>query len=251
MKRVDFGKLSLTYNDEHDISAILEVIVLDVYGIRRIRKGDTILDLGAGIGEFTVLTSKKVGRAGLVLSIEPNSLDFQVMTQNLATNSCENVIVFNSAISSTKGKISLEFKRRTFTAETISQNEITNCLTEHHRSKLDVVKIDIEGGEIEALSILKDYLTLTRFIMIEMHGTKNEVDKILEPFGFSFRRIKRVDYISSALFSLLRHPVSSIRLWRAFYSTEENPGIKKILKGIEIARSDNLVVGVYEKREIK
>ena len=247
MEIVDLNGLSIVFNDPHDIAAILEVVVMDVYNIRKLRRGDTVLDLGAGIGEFSILASRRIGNSGLVISVEPGPLDFDVLEKNISNNECKNIVSFNNAFSPSEREISLEFKGHFFTAKTISSSEIKRCLLENGRNRIDVIKMDIEGGEVSAIRDLKDYLHLVRAIMIELHGTKKEVDEMLEPLGFRFRRLKRYQYIISTLFFSLRHPIYSMNLWKILNSMEKGRYVKKIFKGLEITNSKELMVGVYER----
>lgn len=249
MEIIHIGHLTIAYNDPQDIQAILEVAILDVYDMGKIREGDTVLDLGAGIGEFSLLASKRVGESGLVISVEPNPQDYEALTQNLSVNGCQNVSTFNCAFSSSRAKKTLEFKGRYFTAESISLPEIKARLQEHGRYKLDSIKIDIEGDEVEALTVLKEYLEKTNYIMIELHGTKGEVDRILEPLSFKFRRFERKDFVRLVLFYFLRHPFISVRLWRTFNSSGGNSIFKKLSKGIFVTRSNEFMIGLYERQK--
>ena len=47
MPELRVAKTNIHYNDEHDIAALIENNILDVYQIRNIRRGDTVLDVGA------------------------------------------------------------------------------------------------------------------------------------------------------------------------------------------------------------
>ena len=75
MAEVQFKNYRIKYNDPHDIAAVIECYILDVYESRNIRKGDMLIDIGAGIGEFAVLASKLVGNNGKVIAIEPSPDD--------------------------------------------------------------------------------------------------------------------------------------------------------------------------------
>ena len=44
-------------------SFLEEVFILDVYRTDLLRKGDLVLDLGAGTGDFCLIASKKIGKA--------------------------------------------------------------------------------------------------------------------------------------------------------------------------------------------
>jgi predicted RNA methylase len=61
MPELRVAKTNIHYNDEHDIAALIENNILDVYQTSNIRRGDTVLDVGAGIGEFSVTASRLAG----------------------------------------------------------------------------------------------------------------------------------------------------------------------------------------------
>ncbi len=50
--------------------------MLNVYRVEKIRRGSVVIDVGAGIGEFAILASNKVGKDGKVVAIEPSPDDF-------------------------------------------------------------------------------------------------------------------------------------------------------------------------------
>ena len=51
-KRTKIGDISLDYRDYQDIFGIVEIFALNVYHAEMIKRGDAVLDLGAGIGDF-------------------------------------------------------------------------------------------------------------------------------------------------------------------------------------------------------
>ncbi|MCL4314798.1 MAG: FkbM family methyltransferase, partial [Candidatus Thermoplasmatota archaeon] len=73
-----------------------------------------MVDVGAGIGEFSVLASSIVGKEGKVIAIEPSPEDFKTLQYNIKENKCSNVIPINSAVSNKKEKLSLTFKGKNF-----------------------------------------------------------------------------------------------------------------------------------------
>ena len=65
--------------------------------------------------------------------------------------------------------------------------------------------------------------------------------------GFWFKRIEGNEYILNTIKKAVLHPVGVYRLWKAFISKGENPRFGKILSGIDISKSDELVVGLFLK----
>ena len=56
-----------------------------------IHQGDTVLDIGANIGAFTVPLAKLVGGSGRVIAFEPYRINYQMLNANIALNGHRNV----------------------------------------------------------------------------------------------------------------------------------------------------------------
>lgn len=72
-----------------------------------IQHGDQVIDIGACYGTHTLAFSKKVGKAGLVQSIEANPLNFEVLKNNIIQNNLTNVNLENLAVSNEEGSVSI------------------------------------------------------------------------------------------------------------------------------------------------
>lgn len=59
---------------------------------KEIKKGDTVLDLGAHIGYYTLLAAKLVGEKGKVFAFEPEPTNFALLKKNIKINNYQNVI---------------------------------------------------------------------------------------------------------------------------------------------------------------
>lgn len=66
--------------------------------------GDKVIDAGANIGIFTVMSSVLVGDSGLVLAIEPDPENLSGLKKNIELNNLRNVIVINIALHNESGK---------------------------------------------------------------------------------------------------------------------------------------------------
>jgi len=84
--------LHLTLNEKYspEITDVLK---------KNVKKGDTVVDIGAHIGYFTIILSDLVGNDGKVIAFEPNPITFSILKKNIETNSLSNVILENLAIS--------------------------------------------------------------------------------------------------------------------------------------------------------
>src|SRR5258705_2483940 len=72
----------------------------------RLKAGDTILDIGAHIGCFTLLAASKVTE-GRVFSFEPSAGTFEFLAQNVRSNNLTNVKIFRVVVSANNGTAAL------------------------------------------------------------------------------------------------------------------------------------------------
>jgi len=122
------------------------------------KEGDVVVDVGAYVGMFTVKASKLVGDSGKVVAIEPNPKTYVQLAGNTAE--LNNVILARKAIWTEAGKAKpyysgtpggdsiLKPRSNYFYVETIT---LDNLVDELGLTKIDFIKIDAEGAELEAL----------------------------------------------------------------------------------------------------
>ena len=188
------------------------------------KKGDTVIDIGAGLGEETLIYSKLVGENGIVFSIEANPIVFEVFTKTIALNQLKNVDALNAAISIKKGRVSLAKMtgsyEEVFVNDQISYGEIPSLpLSEYLREKnitvIDLLKINIEGGEKAALdSLSSEQFKMIRHAAIACHDfrwrkegneffrTKEHIINVLIANGFEIHsRNTGVDYLDDWVYA--------------------------------------------------
>ena len=69
--------------------------------------GDTVIDVGAHLGLYSIIGSKLVGNHGTVIAIEAHPHNFEILNRNISLNGLANVRVLHYAAYSRKGKIKL------------------------------------------------------------------------------------------------------------------------------------------------
>ena len=246
---LSFNRLRIYYNDPHDIAAIIECHVLNVYHVEKIKPGSVVIDVGAGIGEFAILASNRVGKDGKVVAIEPSPADFETLRENIKENGCSNVIPINSAVSDKEERLPLKFKGREFLAQADTLGNIIRN-TGIHLNSIHYIKMDIEGGERLVIPSSLDIIRNIDYLAIEIHdGFSGELIPYMRNYGFDFKRIERNEYLLNAIKKAITHPLSVYRLWNNFAATGENPGLWKISSGIDISRSQEIVVGLFFKHK--
>ena len=171
LKRKKFGKFVFWMRDR-DVYSLLEVFIDKDYALVDDflpKMGNIILDLGAGIGDYTLLSSLRVGRKGKVVSIEADARTYKILLKNVKENGLKNVIALNIFISSETGQ------------------NLDSIVKKLGLRRVDLIKMDIEGEEYNAIKGAVE--TIMRFkpkIIVEIHSKKLR-DRIL-------KLIKRYDY---------------------------------------------------------
>jgi FkbM family methyltransferase len=134
--------------------------------INQLKPGQNVLDIGANIGLYTLLLAKLVGSTGKVIAFEPGQLSFCLLMLNTILNGYKNVTLVNKGVTavsrtefyysdkntesgSTVTSLSPDFghPRERIPIDTVSLDDYFGEIN----YKIDYIKIDIEGGEYNAL----------------------------------------------------------------------------------------------------
>lgn len=116
-----------------------------------LREGSTVIDVGANIGDLTVPLARAVGDTGRVYAIESHPGVFNVLCANLALNNLENVKPINAFAAAsdnveTSSKVwgKFAYVSSKWDPEFISLDALD-------LPKCDLIKIDVDGKELEVL----------------------------------------------------------------------------------------------------
>ena len=167
------------------------------------KKGDIVIDIGAHIGLYTIISSKRVGANGKVVAIEADPSNFEMLNSNIKLNQLTNVIPLNYAVHSkeTKVKLYLPSGESGFTKyNTIMPNWINTQekfvevnantldyllqLNEIRQEEVNWIKIDVEGAEFEVLKGATNVLSKSKdiAILMELHGPPHVYRPKVEEF---------------------------------------------------------------------
>jgi len=133
----------------------------DIYHIKRfLRKGAVICDVGANFGYFSVTLAAFLERDCRVFAFEPNPLTRTRLERNITLNSLtETITVVPTALSDMGGRSRLTTRKGNSGAAYINnagevEIELTTLddfVARNRLSRLDFVKIDVEGLEVSVL----------------------------------------------------------------------------------------------------
>jgi hypothetical protein len=106
--------------------------------------GDTVLDVGANIGDLTVPIAQIVGERGNVYAFEANPANFNYLCANLALNSLRNVRPLNCFVTIAESGVNPFFTGERWPAQfmAIDDLDLPACA---------LIKIDVDGGERSVL----------------------------------------------------------------------------------------------------
>jgi FkbM family methyltransferase len=173
------------------------------------KEGDIVVDIGAHIGLYTIISSKRVGANGKVVAIEAHPNNFEMLNRNIELNQLTNVIPLNYAVYSkeTKVKLYLPSGESGFTKyNTIMPNWINTRekfvevnantldyllqLNEIRQEEVNWIKIDVEGAEFEVLKGATNVLSKSKdiAILMELHGPPHiyrpKVEEFVDLYNF-------------------------------------------------------------------
>ena len=80
--------------------------------VKVLKPGMTVVDVGANIGYYTLLSAKLVGKSGLVYAFEPEGLNLRLLNKSVDVNRLTNVSVCDRALSQTEGVARLHLADR-------------------------------------------------------------------------------------------------------------------------------------------
>ncbi len=179
-----------------------------------INSGDTVVDIGANIGFFSLIFSKLVGEYGKVHSFEPSQREFLRLCENIGINKSRNVFLNQLALSNSNGfskmnilresrfgaynslrKIShLKVRNEKVQSEIVRTIKFDDYLTLFSESLPNLIKIDVEGFEKQVLEGMKVLLSTDNSpcLIIEIcegthkdeQGSAQELIAYIESFGY-------------------------------------------------------------------
>lgn len=179
-----------------DLITIKETVLDDEYQISALKRPlRSVIDVGAGLGDFSILTAKKFPRAKIV-AFEPNKGEYDLFKENLRLNKVTNAKIYNRAVGRKKNYF-LYLAASNIHGSTIKNYRAIKKvkvkgvrLDDFITEKVDLLKIDCEGAELDVLkSITPKKFALIRRIVAEYHNNiihdeDKKITTILKKYHF-------------------------------------------------------------------
>jgi FkbM family methyltransferase len=164
----------------------------------KVKPGNTVLDIGGHIGLYAAAFGKLVGSSGNVYSFEPTPVTNCLLQKTVAINGLQGIVsVQKEAVSKEEGETFF------YVSDDLADN--SNSLVNYDKPKsvkgvrvplvsidafrkriqrkIDFIKIDVEGAELDAVKGAKETLTIDRpacILALHPHQIKSKGDSLEE-----------------------------------------------------------------------
>lgn len=177
--------------------------------------GDTVIDIGAHVGTFTIPFANAVGNTGRVLAFEVHPSTFTLLQKNVEQNNLSEVIhplniglgskkekVYINETDSNTGGTFLSKESKNSDKYSVYVDTLDNVLDSTQNESIfpSLIKIDTEGFEYDVLLGAKNTIKKCKPILFfefnprriqERGNSIHYIEKLLSPLGYSF--YKNVD----------------------------------------------------------
>lgn len=197
LEKIKLRHRALKYKNRDDKGGI-------AYILEAVKKGDTVMDIGAHKGGYLYFMEQNVGKQGKIYAFEPQSSLNAYLVKMKKIMGWENVTIEHLALSDTASEVTL-FIPSNKTGQSSSPgativehkvlDEVSSTETVHtqtmdaycemHQIHPNVLKIDVEGNELKVfqggINTLKKYKPK---IIVEIEAIHVGEDRVLETFNF-------------------------------------------------------------------
>jgi FkbM family methyltransferase len=172
---------------------------------------DIFVDVGAHIGSYAIPIAKNAQK---VIAFEPNKDSFELLIKNIALNHLTNIEAHNIAVSKKRGAVSFMYGHESIYSMIIDDDHSTNvAVTENAKpnnnnnihlvnttdldsvllkeDRVDWIKIDVEGHEVDALEGATQTIRVHKPKIIIEIWPKNmaKIKTMVHSFGYSIEQI--------------------------------------------------------------
>ena len=200
-----------------------------------LRPGDVFLDVGANVGQYSLMVSPLVGVRGAVHSFEPVSSTYELLLKNVQLNQASNVVVNRMAVGEKMGEVQVFVNQESgltsrgntnrgiiVSVEQVPCITIDNYVAQQEIISVDLLKIDVEGYEGQVLEGAEDLL--------------RREDSLIVLCELSPKNFERLDWSRDDIFEWVRK--HDYDIWSV---DDHRPGLVRIQEGCESPPSPNFI----------
>ena len=192
-----------------------------------VKQGDTVLDLGSGAGFDLILAAKKVGPGGHVIGVDMTNAMIEKARENIRAEGLVNVEV-------RKGLIE-QLPVESASVDWLISNCVINLSPEKARVFSEIQRVLKPGGQMLVSDIvvsnLPDWLRQNDQLYAACVGGAISEEAYLDG-------LRQAGLINVEVRNRFVYEASQIK---AFFQTEEIPGLKEIIDGLPAHERENLI----------
>ena len=174
--------------------------------LKLVNKGNVVFDIGANVGDVSMNAAMRVGNKGKVFAFEPDKTNFKRFNNNLNVNNFKNITFVNKGLGHVPGKYflsvvdenNLGMNKIVINSDRIQGSSIDvitldEYVKEKNITRIDVIKIEVEGFEMNVLLGGKKCIDAFKpklFIEIDDNNLKEQESSAKEIISF----LKNQDY---------------------------------------------------------
>jgi FkbM family methyltransferase len=165
---------------------------------RKLQPGDVVVDAGAYPGDYAIFAARKVGPSGRVICFEPGENNRAVLEKNVRGEGLSNVTIVPKGL--WKEDAVLQFRQDGLASTALDPSAggdsiaVTTLDAELARlavKSIQVLKMDIEGAEIEAIQGAKEtllrsraYVCIASYHVVNGENTSRFLEEFLRGIGY-------------------------------------------------------------------
>lgn len=181
--------------------------IFDLYK-KHIKPGSVVIDVGANIGMHSLVMAKLTGPDGQVYSYEPSPSVYQRLADNVALNHAGNVVLRQTALGSETGSIGFVdcADQANIGISHVDENSdykvpvTTMDLDLAEVANVSLIKLDVEGHELEALRGAQQLLAREKpVIVIECNTDAYSVKELIEVIPYKVDMYRVPDTLNDSI----------------------------------------------------
>ncbi|MDA7788023.1 FkbM family methyltransferase [Sphingomonadaceae bacterium] len=177
----------------------------------RLKDGGRFVEVGSNIGFYTVIAGQITGSSGAVMAVGMMPQTMRILRHNIALNRLRNVKSVEAVLGgNVRAELEVSYDpqlagqataaQKPHGEKSVSAKKLTSNLDSHvDFDMIDLIKIDVEGAEVEVLNGAHETIKNTSAVIFSATGDINPISKFLTEKGFSVRHLENNDYIAERI----------------------------------------------------
>ncbi|MGC8585797.1 MAG: FkbM family methyltransferase [Thermoplasmata archaeon] len=151
--------------------------------------GKVFIDVGANQGGYSIHSFRNFEK---IIAVEPSLKAQEILKKNIDINSIKNITIIPKAVTTLTGKVKLFHADDLVNYSIVNQSDVYEEVPTISLNDLllpfdsvDLVKIDVEGAELDVINSGLKYLNRVKSLVIEVrHRYEGEIVSLMKKLGF-------------------------------------------------------------------